>query len=306
MVYSPSMVEGEGRKPDEFPADQMQIGSSRSPHHGPNTALQTPPVPPPSEPNHGSGNGSKLLTITLVVVAMLVVGATATLVVWAVGRGDGSGSVTAGPVGSDRTDRSDSATTSRDRTSDDREEQRTTSTIRAEDPTTTTEPVEIPEELRVVTFNSSNIRGPVNLACPPKPRSTYGPELLVDGDENTGWGASKHDGTGEWIDLGFGGPVRVARIGITAGFNRFAPRKDQDCRSVHAFPFNRRVTAFRYTFDDGRTLVHDMADQSEMQYIELDPPATTSSVRITIEGTYRPPGADDDTIISEAMFEGYR
>ena len=98
--------------------------------------------------------------------------------------------------------------------------------------------------------------------------------------------------------------MRLRRIGLTPGFAKEGPRSDQNCNTVSAFPFNRQVTRVSYTFDGGVTREVTFAAQPDLQTTEVD--VLTSSVRITILQTHRPPGADDDTILSEATFEGIR
>lgn len=48
--------------------------------------------------------------------------------------------------------------------------------------------------------NPSNTRDSVNLTCTDQPLS-YGANQLIDGDPQTGWGASKHDGSGEFVQF---------------------------------------------------------------------------------------------------------
>ena len=58
----------------------------------------------------------------------------------------------------------------------------------------------------------------------------------------------------------------------------------------------------RYTFDDGTSIEQASGLSPVIQYAEVA--TTTRTVTITILGTVRPPGADDDTILSEVAFEG--
>jgi hypothetical protein len=126
---------------------------------------------------------------------------------------------------------------------------------------------------------------------------------LVDGDLNTGWGAGADDGTGQSITLDLGRSMQLTRIGLTPGYLKVGPRADQDCASVDAFGFNRFVTSVRYTFDDGTTLDQTFDRAAQMQWIDV-PDQETSTVTITILGTDRPAGADDDTILSDVQLEG--
>lgn len=157
--------------------------------------------------------------------------------------------------------------------------------------------------LQPVSAVASNIRAGVNLRCPPHNFISYDPSLLIDGNENTGWGASSSDGTGESITVSFANERHLTSVGLTPGYTKFGPRADQNCAAVSAFPFNRFVTAVEYRFDDGSVVRQDFQQTPGMQTIPVD--EVTRSVTITILGTVRPTNADDDTIISEAAFEGF-
>lgn len=130
----------------------------------------------------------------------------------------------------------------------------------------------------------------------------YGVNQLVDGDLGRGWGASSADGTGEHATLEFGRQVRVRRISITPGYLRVGPRWNANCASISAFPHNRHVTRVRFEFDQGEPVVVDLPARPELVPVDVD--ATTSWVRVTILGTVRPPGADNDTVVSEMVVEG--
>jgi hypothetical protein len=167
--------------------------------------------------------------------------------------------------------------------------------------TTTTTTTAPPGPIQVVGARASNTRPAVtSLRCGGS--ADYEAMNLVDGNDDTGWGASSTDGTGETITLDFGRTVQLTRIGLTPGYLKFGPRYDQGCASVSAFEFNRFVTAVEYRFDDGSAVTHHFEWQPTLQFQDVD--VQTSTVTILILGTSRPAGADDDTILSEAVFEG--
>ena len=93
----------------------------------------------------------------------------------------------------------------------------------------------------------------------------YSGEQLIDGDENLGWGASKGDASGVTADMTFAGPVKLATVGLTPGYTRFAPRRSADCQAVEAFPYNRFVQSVRWTFDDGSSVDQRFDQRPEMQ-----------------------------------------
>ena len=132
--------------------------------------------------------------------------------------------------------------------------------------------------------------------------NSFEPELLIDGDANTGWGAGTGDGTGESVTVTFAEEVHLTQIGLSPGYLRLAPRSDQDCQDVLAFEYNRFVDAVEYRFDDGSVLRHDFVREPSIQTLDVGD-VVTRSVTITILSTQA--GTDDDTILSEAVFAGY-
>lgn len=155
--------------------------------------------------------------------------------------------------------------------------------------------------IRPVSAVATDERKSVNLRCTGE-RVSYDAIQLIDGDMNTGWGAGEINGTRQSVTVRFAERVRLSRVGLTPGFAKFGPRQDRGCASVEAFPLNRWVTSVRYTFDDGTSVLQDFQRRKDLQYVQVD--VVTQSVEITILSTDRPPGADDDTVLSEAAFEG--
>ncbi len=148
------------------------------------------------------------------------------------------------------------------------------------------------------TVTSSATRSSVNLRCNGA-RVSYGAWNLFDGDMNTGWGASKRDGTGESVTVRFAQPTHLRRISMTPGFLRDGQRQDQNCAVVNAFTYNRRIVEVAFDFDS-TTVRHVFSTDAALQSFDLD--TVTSSVTMTILGTERW-GSDDETIISELRFE---
>ncbi len=153
--------------------------------------------------------------------------------------------------------------------------------------------------LRPVNVTSSAARKPVNLRCTGE-RVTYDAKNLFDGDVQTGWGASAADGAGQTVTVTFAKPVRLRRIAMTPGFLRDAPRKDEDCAMVNAFPYNRFVSEVVYIFDSASIPQKFQFDPSP-QSIDVD--VITTKVTMRIVSTDRK-GIDNDTIISELTFYG--
>ena len=158
-----------------------------------------------------------------------------------------------------------------------------------------------PERLFPTRADATAERNAVNLRCGGA-FVDYVAGNLIDGDTDTGWGASNTDGAGESITIFFDREVRLTEVGMTPGYTKVGPRSDADCQDVFAYPYNRFVVGVRYAFDDGSVAEQRFEDRGEMQTIGVE--TVTSSVTITILETDRH-GKDDDTIISEAHFWGY-
>ena len=134
--------------------------------------------------------------------------------------------------------------------------------------------------------------------------NSYSAFNLIDGSDQTGWGAGANDGTGASATITFDAPVQLTQIGLTPGYTKVGPRAAQNCQAVSAWQFNRFVTAVEYRFDDGTTVTQSFTNDPVMQFIDVN--VRTENVVLTILGTQRPPGADDDTILSEINFRGHR
>jgi len=157
-----------------------------------------------------------------------------------------------------------------------------------------------PVVLRPTSITASGARKSVNLRCTGE-RVSYTAENLIDGDENTGWGVAGA-GEGARVLLRFEQPTRITRISLTAGYTKLGPRAQVDCDITSAFDWNRHVTLVRYTFSDGTSVDQRLTRDPGLQPLAVD--VTTSSVELAVLETYRPPGADDDTIMSELVLEG--
>lgn len=251
---------------------------------GPPVPGPAAPPPGPAAPPQGTRRSGVPLPVVVGVVAVVVL--LAAVVVLAVGRSGGGDTATAGD-GTTTIPTSTSTTAT------------TTPPTTPTTPSTTAAPGPM-VQLSPVGATASNERAGANLQC--GGYMSYGASQLIDGDIDRGWGASRSDGTGQYVDVRFAQPVHLRRISITPGYLRQGQRKDQGCRVVPAFDFNRHVTQVRYTFDDGTSVVKSLTSVPDYQPVDVD--TTTTSVRITILGTVRPSGADDDTVISEAIFEG--
>lgn len=124
---------------------------------------------------------------------------------------------------------------------------------------------------------------------------------IIDGDPQTGWGASVGDGAGQSVTIDFGQIVKLSSVGLTPGYLRVAPRGDLDCNDASAFEFNRFIEEVEYQFDDGSTLRQTFERLAEVQTMPVA--IRTKTVTITVVSTLKV-GDDQDTIISDAEFYG--
>lgn len=254
--------------------------------------------PLPDQPTGTTGHGV-MIALTIASVAFLV--ASLALLTFAISQRSSSpsGDVV---VAEDGTDSGTTGGTQDDTGSGDGtdgETERTTTTARA---ATTTE---APKPVKAVTpigVEASSTRESVDqLACTDEYMS-YEVQQLIDGDDQLGWGVSAKDGAGQRATISFDGPVELTSVGLIPGYARLAPHSKADCRKASAFPLNRQIEEVRWTFDDGTSVQQRFELKAEMQRFPVE--VTTGSVTLEILSTVRPSGADSDTIISEAAFEG--
>ena len=103
------------------------------------------------------------------------------------------------------------------------------------------------------------------------------------------------DGSGQTLVIELTGPSIVTEVGLVPGYDKFDPCDDSD-----RFDQLRRVTAVRWTFDDGSEIVQRVDPTPGFKVIEFNRAVVTSSVRMTIVSTL-PPGLArlDHTAVSE-------
>lgn len=249
-------------------------------------ALAPPPPPAPAAPPPSSSAATRIALAAAVVVAIVVV---IGVVLFATSSDDGGDTASTDESAAGQGDQADPTPTSAGSDTTDA----TTAT------TADIEPVSTP--LEPTSATASNERESVNLRCTGEPVA-YTASQLVDGNLQTGWGASSGDGSGASVRIEFAGPRHLTTVGLTPGYLRVGPRQDQGCTDVNAFRFNRFVPRVEYRFDDGSTVVQSFTQTAELQTMPVD--VVTAAVTITLLETVQW-GADSDTILSEAEFTGY-
>jgi hypothetical protein len=103
----------------------------------------------------------------------------------------------------------------------------------------------------------------------------YSPEKLLDNDTTTAWvGGGIGPGTGQWIDLMFGVPIRVDRLGIFNGH-----------QGKGKFKEFRRIRSGRVVFPDGSETTFWLRDEPGEQVIDC-PGKPAKSLRIIIDKVF--------------------
>jgi F5/8 type C domain len=107
---------------------------------------------------------------------------------------------------------------------------------------------------------------------------TYEPEKAIDGLSDTAWRCDG-DGVGQWLRIDFRRKVTLTSIGIIPGFAKTDPTDRTD-----RYAQNRRISAVRYTFDDGSTFQKTFDTSASVRSVQTIPlpGVSTSQVTITI------------------------
>ncbi|MFL6140692.1 MAG: NADase-type glycan-binding domain-containing protein [Labedaea sp.] len=108
--------------------------------------------------------------------------------------------------------------------------------------------------------------------------TSYEAQKVIDGRPDTAWRCDGN-GVGQQLRLTFGGTVTLTHIGVIPGLAKVDPYDATD-----RYAQNRRVSAVRYTFDDGRTIDQNFdtsISNRSIQSISV-PHVESSSITITI------------------------
>jgi hypothetical protein len=132
----------------------------------------------------------------------------------------------------------------------------------------------------------------------------YTAPQLVDGRPETCW-RTVGDGSGTTITFTLPRPTTLTRVGLVNGYAKSVANGTE---RVDWYPFNRRVAAVEWVFDDGTRVTQDLVEVRRMQIARIDP-VTTRRVQLRILAV-TPPGtgelARDYTAISEVLIAGTR
>jgi hypothetical protein len=124
---------------------------------------------------------------------------------------------------------------------------------------------------------------------------TFDATKVLDGDASTAW-RTVGDGVGETITVALGRPVRLAGIGVIAGY-----ASTDNTTWVDRFGQNGRVASARFTLDDGRFTDVTFVDLPQLQTFELT--GDTTALQMTILSST--PGSSPYTALSEVELYGW-
>ncbi|MEQ6901183.1 hypothetical protein [Nocardioides sp. YIM 152588] len=123
---------------------------------------------------------------------------------------------------------------------------------------------------------------------------TFGSQNLTDGDESTAWRVAG-DASGSSLVIDLGREVELREVGLVNGYAKSYPGYD-------GYRANRRVSAVRWTFDDGSSVVQRLDEDRSMQAIGID---TVRTERVVLEILRTAaPGGRNFTAISELRLGG--
>ncbi|MFH1529930.1 MAG: discoidin domain-containing protein [Pseudomonadota bacterium] len=112
------------------------------------------------------------------------------------------------------------------------------------------------------------------------PDVTYYPSNALDGDLSTAWAEGKKGhGIGEWISLRFDGAIRVSKLRIWNGYQKYVDDRLQD-----RYWINERLKKIRVSTDDV-TMTFTLADTKASQDLDLEG-TQTRSLRVEILSLY--------------------
>ncbi|MEX0991493.1 MAG: discoidin domain-containing protein [Actinomycetota bacterium] len=128
---------------------------------------------------------------------------------------------------------------------------------------------------------------------------TYGPELAIDGRNDTAW-CVPGPGLGEFITVKFNQPVSVTRIEILPGYDKIDGYTGQD-----RFEENRKITDVTYGLRGAVYGDHFSGNLRRLNPLNLPEATSTKFIKIEPQATTEPTRPSGDyTCISEIAVEG--
>lgn len=156
-----------------------------------------------------------------------------------------------------------------------------------------------------------DLRDTLQVAAPPAAPATtdldgalvgYDARRMLDATPATAW-RTAGDATGETITFTLAQPTTIRRVGLINGYAKQVP---SEADLVDWYPYNRRITAVEWIFDDGTVVRQDLVEKAKLQRLTIDRVLTsTVSLRLL---SVTAPGTGvlgrDYTAISDILIAG--
>lgn len=142
---------------------------------------------------------------------------------------------------------------------------------------------------------------PATTKCGPDFSFDYVTANMFDRDNQTAWGTAG-DASGAELVFEFDRELSIHSVGLIPGYAKVGPMNDAGCPIVDRFPLQRQITSVVWSFEDGSTQRQTFTASAQMQLIAVN--ESTHWVKLRIESTVLPVGADDLTFISEIAMYG--
>lgn len=142
---------------------------------------------------------------------------------------------------------------------------------------------------------------PATTKCGPDFSFDYVTANMFDRDNQTAWGTAGDASGGELV-FEFDRELSIHSVGLIPGYAKVGPMNDAGCPIVDRFPLQRQITSVVWSFEDGSTQRQTFTASAQMQLIAVN--ESTHWVKLRIESTVLPVGADDLTFISEIEMYG--
>ena len=112
-------------------------------------------------------------------------------------------------------------------------------------------------------------------------RSKYGPDSMLDGNDQTAWVEGRTDksdkGIGEWVVLSWGAERRLAGVRIKNGY----------AKTERHYQMNGRVSRLLFSFSNGNRSEYQIEDTSSWQTIKFAQPEPAKWVKIEVRAAKR-------------------
>ena len=128
---------------------------------------------------------------------------------------------------------------------------------------------------------------------------SYAAANVLDGKSSTAWRCNG-SGIGHTLTFTFPAGTSIDSVGLINGYAKTDPKS-----GVKRYGEYRRITAVRWTFDDGTTMTQQLIDGDQKQQTMTVPAHRTQTLKLTIEASTKPGSSAstrDAVLISSVAF----